>query len=95
MTAINPVIYADFPDPDVVRVGDCYYMISTSMHMFPGAQILRSYDLVNWEHAAYVYDRLDGTPAQRLEGDENIKLVFKLIWELLFLYDGYFYELGC
>ena len=67
MTAINPVIYADFPDPDVVRVGDCYYMISTSMHMFPGAQILRSYDLMHWEHCSYVYDSLGETARQRMD----------------------------
>ena len=68
MTAINPVIYADYPDPDVVRVGDAYYMSSTSMHMFPGCQILRSYDLMHWEHCAYVYDALGETARQRMEG---------------------------
>ena len=52
MKGLNPVIYADYPDPDVVRVGDVYYMSSTSMHMFPGCQILRSYDLMHWEHCA-------------------------------------------
>ena len=69
MPAVNPIIYADFPDPDVVRVGDCYYMISTAMHMFPGAQILRSYDLMHWEHCSYVYDILGETARQRMEGD--------------------------
>ena len=59
----------DFPDPDVIFVDDVYYMISTTMHFLPGGQILRSYDLIHWEHAAYVFDRLDSTPAQRLEGD--------------------------
>lgn len=60
------------PDPDVIRADDTFYMISTSMHFFPGAEILRSYDLINWEHACFVYDRLDSTPAQRLEGDGYI-----------------------
>lgn len=69
MHATNPVIYADFPDPDVVRVGDCYYMVSTTMHMFPGAQILRSYDLMHWEHCGYVYDTLGETARQRMEGE--------------------------
>lgn len=68
----NPIIWADFPDPDVIRVEDTYYMVSTTMHMMPGAVILRSYDLINWEIISYVYDRLDGTPNQRLEGDECI-----------------------
>ena len=68
----NPIFRIDMPDPDVIRVGDTFYMISTSMHFFPGAEILRSYDLINWEHASFVYDRLDSTPAQRLEGDGHI-----------------------
>lgn len=69
---INPVTRLDYPDPDVIRVEDTYYMVSTTMHFMPGCEILRSYDLRNWEHLAYVYDRLDSTPAQRLEGEENI-----------------------
>ncbi|MCR4595568.1 MAG: glycoside hydrolase 43 family protein [Lachnospiraceae bacterium] len=62
----------DYPDPDVIRVGDTFYMVSTTMYFMPGCEILKSYDLVNWEHAAYVYDRLDSTPAQCLDGDKNI-----------------------
>ena len=68
MTAVNPIIHADYPDPDVIRVGDAYYMISTAMHMFPGGQILRSYDLMHWEHCAYVYDILGETTSQRMDG---------------------------
>ena len=69
---INPLTKTDCPDPDVIRVDDTYYMINTTMHFMPGCEILRSYDLVNWEHASYVYETLDSTPAQRLEGEENI-----------------------
>lgn len=69
---INPITRLDYPDVDVIRVEDVYYMVSTTMHFMPGCEILRSFDLRNWEHAVYVYDRLDGTPAQRLEGEENI-----------------------
>lgn len=69
---INPLTRLDYPDPDVIRVEDTYYMVSTTMHFMPGCEILRSYDLRNWEHAAYVYERLDSTPGQRLEGEENI-----------------------
>ena len=67
MKAINPIIHADYPDPDVTRAGDCYYMISTAMHMFPGGQILRSYDLTHWEHCTYVYDILGETARQRMD----------------------------
>ncbi len=69
---INPIIKLDYPDPDVIRVEDTYYMVSTTMYFMPGCEILRSYDLVHWEHTAYVYDKLDSTPGQRLTGDENI-----------------------
>lgn len=69
---INPITRMDYPDPDIIRVDDTYYMVSTTMYFMPGCEILRSYDLVHWEHASYVYDRLDSTDAQRLEGKENI-----------------------
>ncbi|MEI2279623.1 glycoside hydrolase 43 family protein [Paenibacillus polysaccharolyticus] len=68
----NPIIWADYPDVDVIRVEDTYYMVSTTMHMMPGCVILRSYDLIQWETASYVYDRLDNTPAQRLENGQQI-----------------------
>lgn len=45
----NPVINADYSDPDVCRVGDDFYMTSSSFACFPGLQILHSTDLVNWE----------------------------------------------
>jgi|GEM_PF-1228191 beta-xylosidase len=50
-TCTNPVIPADFPDPDVIRdrVGDTYYMVTTTMFIFLGVAILKSHDLVNWE----------------------------------------------
>ncbi len=68
----HPLLKMDYPDVDAIRVGDVYYMVSTTMYFMPGCEILRSYDLVHWEHAAYVYERLDSTPGQRLEGEENI-----------------------
>lgn len=72
VTGTNPITKLDYPDPDVIFVDGTFYMISTTMHFMPGAEILRSYDLINWEHAAFVYDRLDSTPGQRLEGDAHI-----------------------
>ena len=44
----NPVLYADYSDPDVCRVGDDYYLTSSSFNCLPGLQILHSKDLVNW-----------------------------------------------
>ena len=57
----NPITGLDYPDPDVIRVDDTYYMVSTTMHFVPGCEILRSYDLCHWEHLSYVYERLDST----------------------------------
>ena len=68
----NPLTGMDYPDPDVIRVEDTYYMISTTMHFFPGACILRSYDLISWEICAYVYNTLEHTPGEVLEGEQTI-----------------------
>src|SRR5690606_2673204 len=54
----NPIIWADVPDPSTIRVGDTYYMSSTTMHMNPGVPIMKSKDLVNWEIVNYAYDIL-------------------------------------
>ncbi len=66
-TYSNPLFYGEFEDPDVIRVGDTYYLAGTTMHMNPPVEILRSKDLVNWEFASYCSDRLDLGPAYRLE----------------------------
>lgn len=57
-TAQNPIIYADVPDMSMIRVGDTYYMSSTTMHMCPGVPIMKSKDLVNWEMLNYAYKKL-------------------------------------
>jgi beta-xylosidase len=57
-SAHNPIIYADVPDMSMIRVGDTYYMSSTTMHMNPGVPIMKSTDLVNWEIISYAYDTL-------------------------------------
>lgn len=67
----NPIIPLDYPDPDVIRVDNVYYMVTTTMYFMPGAEILRSYDLVHWEHASFVYDRLDSTPEHTLSTGKN------------------------
>ncbi len=67
----NPVIWADVPDPSVIRVGDTYYMSSTTMHMNPGVPIMKSKDLANWELVNYVYDVLGDKDQQTLTNGEN------------------------
>lgn len=49
----NPVIYADYSDPDAIRVGDDYYLVSSSFGHFPGLPVLHSKDLVNWTIIAH------------------------------------------
>lgn len=56
--AKNPIIFADVPDVSMMRVGDTYYMSSTTMHMSPGVPIMKSKDLVNWKLINYAYDTL-------------------------------------
>lgn len=68
----NPILKCDYPDPDVIRCGDCYYMLSTTMHYFPGGAILRSYDLMNWELVNYLYDVLEDTEGARLADNRGI-----------------------
>lgn len=65
-TYINPILNADFPDCDVIRVGDTYYFVSTTMYHFPGATILKSKDLVNWEYCANPLERIGDNDAYNL-----------------------------
>lgn len=56
--AKNPILWADMPDIAIIRVGDAYYMSSTTMHMSPGLPIMKSTDLVNWRLVSYAYNTL-------------------------------------
>lgn len=53
----NPILHADYSDPDVVRVGDDFYMTSSSFNAAPGLPILHSKDLVNWKLIGHALDR--------------------------------------
>src|ERR1043165_7637663 len=61
-TYSNPLFYGEFEDPDVIRVGNDYYLASTTMHMMPSVFIIHSKDLLNWELAGYCMNRLDLGP---------------------------------
>lgn len=67
-TFTNPMLWSDVPDPDVIRVDDNFYLVSTTMHLMPGAPVMRSKDLVNWETASYLFDRLTDTPNYDMDG---------------------------
>ncbi|GIF74491.1 family 43 glycosylhydrolase [Asanoa siamensis] len=95
-TYANPVVWQDFADGDIIRVGDAYYYSASTMHYSPGAPILRSYDLVNWEYAGHSVPSLDfGSGAYDLTGG---RAYVKGIWASTLNYrrsNGTYYWLGC
>lgn len=67
-TFSNPLMFGDYPDNDVIRVGDTYYMSSTSMHLFPACPVMSSKDLVNWKYESYA---LSEEEALRLANNDD------------------------
>lgn len=61
-TYINPIIHADYSDPDVCAVGDDFYMTASSFGCTPGLPILHSKDLVNWRLANYALKEIEPRP---------------------------------
>ncbi len=55
----NPLGWADLPDPAMCSDGEWNYLVTTTMHLMPGAPVMRSKDCVNWETVSYVFDRID------------------------------------
>jgi beta-xylosidase len=92
----NPVVWQDFADGDIIRVGDAYYYSASTMHYSPGAPILRSYDLVNWEYAGHSVPSLDfGSNAYNLTGG---RAYVKGIWASTLNYrrsNSTYYWMGC
>jgi xylan 1,4-beta-xylosidase len=89
-TFTNPLFYDEFSDPDLIRVGDNYYLTGTTMHAMPGLPVLQSKDLVNWKFVCYVVDKLDFGPAYRLENGKDI--YGQGVWAPSFRYhNGKFY----
>ncbi len=68
----NPVIWADVPDPSVIRVEETYYMASTSMHSMPGCPIMKSTNLRDWEIVNYVFDSFDSNDSHQLKDGQHI-----------------------
>lgn len=67
-----PTVYADVPDPDMIRVGENYYMVSTTMNMCPGVPVMKSVDLVNWEIVNYVYETFEDDDVTNLENGRDM-----------------------
>jgi len=92
----NPVVWQDFADVEVIRVGEVYYLTASTMHYSPGAPILRSYDLVNWEFAGHSVPSLDfGTKYDLTNGQ---RAYVKGIWASTLAYrpsNRTYYWAGC
>ena len=85
----NPVLNADFSDPDVIRVDDKYYMVASDFH-FLGMQVLESHDMVNWRIISQIYDRFE------LPGwDENRHYAGGSWAPAIRYHDGRFYVFFC
>jgi len=64
----NPILYSDYSDPDVIRVGDRYYMTASTFHFSPGLPLLESRDLVHWSLIGHALARLPFDPKYDLPG---------------------------
>jgi xylan 1,4-beta-xylosidase len=71
-TFTNPLFYEEFSDPDMIRVGDDFYLTGTTMHSMPGLPVLHSKDLVNWRLLSYAAERVNLGPEFRLEDGKNV-----------------------
>lgn len=90
-TFTNPLLYDEFSDPDIIRVGDDYYLAGTTMHTVPGVNILHSKDLVNWEQVSYCFDRFD-FPEDRFSLKNHEEIYGQGIWAPCIRYaNGQFY----
>jgi len=67
-----PTMHADIPDLDIIRVGETYYMVSTTMNMCPGAPIMKSTDLGHWQIVNYVYDTFADDDVTNLENGRDM-----------------------
>lgn len=86
----NPVLNADYSDPDIVRVGDDFYLICSEFH-YMGIPVLHSKDLVNWKIIGKVYDRFEFAPHY-----SDMTGYAKGSWAPSITYhDGWFYVYFC
>ncbi|MDQ8755186.1 glycoside hydrolase 43 family protein [Sphingosinicella sp. LHD-64] len=85
----NPPLYADYPDPDIIRVGADFYFATTTFANVPGLTILQSRDLVNWDIVSHVVQRLTGRSQYDLEDGTSYRR--GLFAPSLRYHDGTFY----
>jgi beta-xylosidase len=71
-TYTNPILYADYSDPDIIRVGRDYYLVASSFHFSPGIPVLHSRDLVHWSIVGHVLPRLPFAPEYDMPGPHTL-----------------------
>lgn len=71
-TYANPILFADYSDPDVIRVGRDYYLVASSFHFSPGIPILKSRDLVHWTIIGHVLPKLTFAPEYDMPGPHTL-----------------------
>lgn len=91
-TVVNPITGTDIPDNDVLRVGEDYYMASTTMFFCPGAPIMHSRDLVHWRIVSYIYDCLEDDDIYNLRNGKNAYGSGQWATSLC-LHEGWYYAL--
>jgi len=85
----NPILFADYSDPDVIREGANYYLIASTFHFVPGIPILQSTDLVHWTIEGHVVKRLNMDPRYSMIGGNRYG---KGVWApAIRKHDGLFY----
>jgi beta-xylosidase len=85
----NPILFADYSDPDVIRDGLNYYLVASTFHFVPGIPILQSGDLVHWTIIGHVVERLNMDPRYNLVGGNRYG---KGVWApSIRKHDGIFY----
>src|SRR5438270_296136 len=93
----NPVLWEDYPDLDVFRIGDVFYYSSSTFAFSPGAPVLKSYDLVNWTPVTHSVPTLNFGSKYNLDSASNRAYV-KGIWASSLRYrksNDKFYWIGC
>lgn len=97
-TYLNPILWNDLPDLEVIRVNETYYYTTSTFQFSPGAAILRSYDLVNWEYIGHSVPRLEFNPQEAYDLENGQQAYVDGIWASSMRYrpsDETFYWIGC
>jgi len=80
----NPVIFSDYSDPDVIRVGEDFFMVASSFNFVPGVPVLHSKNLTEWELINYVLPEIPFAGYERVNHGNGAEGTFEVIVGRLF-----------